>query len=122
MPENYIIRQMAAFKNGERKGVRATSMIAIAKVVTDAEVKAAAEYFAALKPTAGFNKVIEADKVLASYVGPGGMRFALGDGGTEPIGSRIIVLPQNAERAVLRDPKSGSPTSSPRAASLEARR
>ena len=107
LPANYIIRQMAAFKNGERKGVRATSMIAIAKVVTDAEVKAAAEYFAALKPTAGFNKVIEADKVLASYVGPGGMRFALGDGGTEPIGSRIIVLPQNAERAVLRDPKSG---------------
>jgi cytochrome c553 len=107
LPANYIIRQMAAFKNGERKGVRATSMIAIAKVVTDAEVKAAAEYFAALKPTAGFNKVIEADKVPASYVGPGGMRFALGDGGTEPIGSRIIVLPQNPERAVLRDPKSG---------------
>ena len=35
------------------------------------------------------------------------MRFALGDGGYEPVGSRIIVLPQNAERAALRDPKSG---------------
>ena len=107
MPANYIIRQMAAFKNGERKGVRATVMIAMAKVLTDAEVKAAADYYAALKPTAGFNKVLEADKVPASYVGPGGMRFALGDGGYEPVGSRIIVLPQNPERAALRDPKSG---------------
>ena len=107
MPANYIIRQMAAFKNGERKGVRATTMIAMAKVLSDAEVKAAADYFAALKPTPGFNKVQEAEKVPASYVGPGGMRFALGDGGYEPVGSRIIVLPQNAERAALRDPKSG---------------
>jgi cytochrome c553 len=99
LPANYIIRQMAAFKNGERKGVRATTMIAMAKVLSDAEVKAAADYFAALKPTPGFHKVQEAEKVPASYVGPGGMRFALGDGGYEPVGSRIIVLPQNAERA-----------------------
>ena len=41
------------------------------------------------------------------------MRFALGDGGYEPVGSRIIVLPQSAERAALRDPKSGLPISSP---------
>jgi cytochrome c553 len=107
LPVNYIIRQMAAFKNGERKGVRATVMIAMAKVLSDAEVKAAADYFAALKPTAGFNKAQEAEKVPASYVGPGGMRFALGDGGYEPVGSRITVLPQSAERAALRDPKSG---------------
>ena len=98
---------MAAFKNGERKGVRSGNMIAMAKVFSDAEVKAAADYFAALKPTPGYNKVLEVDKVPATYVGPGGMRFALGDGGFEPIGSRIIVIPQNPERAALRDPKSG---------------
>src|SRR5438067_10984288 len=69
LPANYIIRQMAAFKNGERKGVRATTMIAMAKVLSDAEVKAAADYFAALKPTPGYNKVQEAEKVPASYVG-----------------------------------------------------
>ena len=51
-------------------------MIAMAKVLSDAEVKAAAEYFAALKPTPGYNKVVEADKVPKSYVGRGGMRFA----------------------------------------------
>jgi cytochrome c553 len=107
LPANYIIRQMAAFKNGERKGVRSGNMIAMAKVFSDAEVKAAADYFAALKPTPGYNKVLEVDKVPATYVGPGAMRFALGDGGFEPIGSRIIVIPQNPERASLRDPKSG---------------
>jgi cytochrome c553 len=104
---NYIVRQMAAFKNGERKGVRAGVMIAMAKVLSDAEAKAAADYFAALKPTPGYHKVREADKVPASYVGPGGMRFVLSDGPYEPTGSRIIVLPDSADRAELRDPKSG---------------
>ncbi len=70
-------------------------------------MKAAADYFAALKPTPGYHKVREADKVPASYVGAGGMRFVLADGPYEPVGSRIIVLPDNAERASLRDPKSG---------------
>ena len=107
LPANYIVRQMAAFKNGERKGVRANVMIAMAKVLTDAEVKAAADYFASLKPTPGYNKVIEADKVPATFVGAGGMRFALTDGGFDPIGNRIIVLPQNPERAAMRDPKTG---------------
>jgi cytochrome c553 len=104
---NYLVRQMAAFKNGERKGVRAGVMIAMAKVLSDAEVRAAADYFASLKPTPGYNKVIEVDKVPATFVGAGGMRFALTDGVFEPVGNRIIVLPQNADRAVLRDPKMG---------------
>ena len=107
LPAAYIVRQMAAFKKGERKGIRPGVMIAMAKVLSDAEVQAAADYFAALKPSRGYNKVIEVDTVPASYVGPGGMRFALGDGGIEPIGSRIIVLPQDPERAALRDPRSG---------------
>jgi cytochrome c553 len=104
---DYIVRQMAAFKNGERKGVRAGVMIAMAKVLTDAEVKAAADYFAALKPTPGYHKAREAEKVPGSYVGPGGMRFVLTDAPYEPVGSRIIVLPDKADRAELRDPKSG---------------
>ena len=35
------------------------------------------------------------------------MRFATPDSGTEPIGNRIIVLPDDPVRAELRDPKSG---------------
>jgi cytochrome c553 len=107
LPAAYIIRQMAAFKNGERTSGRAGVMIAMAKVLSDADVKAAADYFAALKPRPGYNKVVETDTVAKSYVGAGGMRFATADGVTEPIGNRIIVLPQAPERAHLRDPKSG---------------
>jgi cytochrome c553 len=104
---NYMIRQMQDFKEGNRKGVRAATMNTNSKLVTDDEVKAASEYFAALKPAAGFNKVIETDTVAKSYVGAGGMRFAAAGGGTEPIGQRIIVLPQDEARAHARDPKSG---------------
>jgi cytochrome c553 len=107
LPANYIIRQLQAFKDGDRKGIRANTMVTNSKLLSDEEVKSAANYFAALKPAVGFNKVIETDTVAKSYVGAGGMRFATPDGGTEPIGSRIIVLPQDTTRAHLRDPKSG---------------
>ena len=71
----YLMRQMAAFKNGDRKGVRATTMIDIAQAISDADVLAASEYFASLKPGI-WTKVIETDTVPKSYVGAGGMRFA----------------------------------------------
>jgi cytochrome c553 len=107
LPAAYIVRQMAEFKDGNRKGVRAPLMIAMAKVLSDVEVKAAADYFTSLKPAANFNKVVETDTVAKSFVGAGGMRFVTAEGGTEPIGSRIIVLPQDPVRAQLRDPRSG---------------
>ena len=107
LPAPYIVRQMAAFKNGERKGIRATNMINIAKAITDDDVRAAADYFAALKPTPGYNKVIEADAVPKSYIGGGAMRFVTAGGGEEPIGARIIVVPQDEPRALMRDPNSG---------------
>ncbi len=107
LPADYIIRQMATFKKGERANVRAGVMIAMAQVFSDDDVKAAADYFAKLKPTAGYNKVTETDTVPKSAVGAGGMRFASPDGGTEPIGERIIVLPKSDAEAALRDPHSG---------------
>jgi len=50
LPVAYLVRQMAEFKNGGRKGIRANAMIEIAKTISDADVRAAGEYFAALKP------------------------------------------------------------------------
>ena len=47
---SYIVRQMGVFKNGERKGVRAGVMIAMAKVLSDAEVKGRGDYFAGSSP------------------------------------------------------------------------
>jgi len=107
LPANYIIRQMSAFKRGERNNPRAGVMIAMAQVLSDDDVKAAAEYFAKLKPTAGYNTAKETDTVPKSHVGAGGMRFANDGGETEPTGERIIVLPKDETEAKLRDPHSG---------------
>lgn len=106
LPVRYLVQQMNEFKNGGRKGVRATTMIGIAQAISDADTRAASQYFASLKPGV-FTKVIESETVPKSYVGAGGMRFAEPGGEKEPIGNRIIVLPQDEARAKSRDPHSG---------------
>jgi cytochrome c553 len=106
LPVAYFIRQMAAFKNEERKGVRAANMIAFAKALRDEDAVAAANYYAALQPGI-WTKVIETGMVPMSYIGPGAMRFAMEGGAMEPIGNRIIVLPQDKQRAESRDSHSG---------------
>jgi cytochrome c553 len=100
----YIVQQMADFKSGVRKD--AARMNAIAKDVSDEEARQAAEWFAALQPMP-WTRVIEADTVPVTFVGQGRMRFLNSEGGTEPIGSRIITVPQDVERARSRDPRSG---------------
>jgi cytochrome c553 len=106
LPVPYLMRQMTAFKTGGRKGVRATTMISIAQAISGADSLAASEYFAALKPHV-FTQVIETDSVPKNHVGAGGMRFVVPGGDKEPIGNRIIVLPQDEIRAKSRDPHSG---------------
>jgi len=100
----YIVQQMAEFKSRARK--EPTRMNAIAAEVTEEEARQAAEWFARL-PRRSFTQVIEADTVPKTFLGPGRMRFAEPDGSTEPIGNRIITVPQDQERARLRDPTSG---------------
>src|SRR5207244_3424427 len=84
LPVLYLVRQMAEFKNGGRKGVRANAMIDIAKAMSDTDVRAASEYFAGLKPGV-WTKVVETATVPKTYVGSGAMRFAAPEGGTEPL-------------------------------------
>jgi cytochrome c553 len=47
---------------------------------------------------------VETDTVDKSYVERGGMRLRARSGGTEPLGKRIIVLPEDEERIMRRDP------------------
>jgi len=51
--------------------------------------------------------VIETETVPKTFVGAGGMRFVAPGDEQEPIGNRIIVLPQEETRAKSRDPHSG---------------
>jgi cytochrome c553 len=106
LPAGYIVRQMEEFKAGVRKGMRGTVMIQIAKGISDEDTKAAAEYFASIKYPVWY-KVVETDTVPKSYLGNGAMRFPEEHGGTEPIGDRIIELPQNDLSAESRDPRTG---------------
>jgi cytochrome c553 len=100
----YLIQQMADFKSGVRKDY--ARMNGIAAALSDDEIRQASEWFALLKPQK-WNRVVEAAIVPRTFVGQGRMRFASPEGGTEPIGNRIITLPEDQERARLRDPKSG---------------
>jgi len=105
MPVEYLVRQMADFKNGTRKDP--ARMNAIAKVTSEEDARKASEWFAALKP-AVWVKVEESQTVPKSYVAARGrMRLPLPSGGSEPLGNRIIELPQDARRATSRDPHSG---------------
>jgi cytochrome c553 len=80
-------------------------MIEIAKAMTDQEMRSSSEYYASLKPHSR-QKVVESASAPKSFVGGGGMRYAHREGGTEPIGSRIILIPDSAEGAQRRNPKS----------------
>ena len=101
---DYIVQQMLDFKNGTRKDY--ARMNGIAKEVSDQESREAAEWFASL-PRKKFSRVVEAAMVPNTFVGQGRMRFADPKGGMEPIGNRIITLPEDQEKARLRDPRSG---------------
>ena len=110
LPKEYIIQQMADFKSGARKSSESrlgpiNLMINIAKAATDEEVKAAAEYFSSfkLKP---WIRVVETATVPKTRIA-GGMYMALEGNEKEPIGNRIIEVPENLEQTELRDSGSG---------------
>jgi cytochrome c553 len=106
LPAAYMLRQMTEFKRGARNGGRAAPMVAVAKGLSDDDMKTAAAYFSRMKLPAWY-KVVETDAVPKSYVGAGAMRLPVEDGGTEPLGERIIELPQNAANVGSRDPRTG---------------
>jgi len=102
---DYFVQQMHDFRSGARKDFT-NRMDLIARAMTDQEIRDVAQYFAALKPMK-FTTVREAATVPKTFVGQGRMRFVDPKGGTEPIGKRIITVPEDAERARRRDPNSG---------------
>jgi cytochrome c553 len=114
LPVSYFIQQMHDFKNDLRKSAEprkanTNAMIAIAKGMTEEEIKQAAEYFAAIKWTTRYIRVVEANTVPKTRV-QGGVHLVLegAQAGTEPIGQRIIESPEHTEHfEILRDPRDG---------------
>jgi cytochrome c553 len=110
LPASYILQQMADYKNGLRKSSEPrmgppTAMLAVANAATEEEVRIAADYFSAVQPRPWI-RVVETDRVPLTRVA-GSMFVAVEDGGTEPIGRRIVELPEDRARTELRDAGSG---------------
>jgi cytochrome c553 len=111
LPVSYFLQTMGDFRSGARKSAEPRKantnvMIAIAKGMTDDELRASAEYFGSMKWTPWI-KVIETQTVPKTRV-QGGMFLRLEGNETEPIGQRIIETPEDTEHTeLLRDPRSG---------------
>ena len=88
-------------KSADTRKANTNLMVAYAKAMTDDEVKAAAEYFGAMKWTPWI-KVVEAATVPKTRIA-GGMFVPIESGGTEPLGQRILEMPENLERTEVRD-------------------
>jgi cytochrome c553 len=105
LPAAYIVQQAADFMSGARKTSVPKRNIdqkpGMFQAATDAEVAAAAAYFSALKPRA-IIKVVETDTVPKTYITANHLA-AVKTGETEPIGQRIIEVPEDLERFISRD-------------------
>jgi cytochrome c553 len=107
LPVSYFLQQLEDFRGDLRKSAdprkaNTNVMTTIAKNMSEAEMKAAAEYFAQIPWNTPWIKVVESATVPKTR-SAAGMWMSLENNETEPIGSRIIEMPQNNELVELRD-------------------
>jgi cytochrome c553 len=109
LPKSYIIQQMSDFKRSARGTAvpgrsPPTLMIGLSKPIAEAEVEMAAAYFAGLQPRKRI-KVVESDTAPKTYIA-GLVWSALESGEREPLGERIVEIPDDLVRFESRDPRS----------------
>ena len=113
LPAVYVMQQLNDFRDGKRKSAEAKKantllMIGIAKSLSPEEMKQAADYFSAIKWTPWI-RVVETNTV-PKVESHGGIWVPVegAAAGKEPIGTRIVEIPENAEHTeALKDPHSG---------------
>jgi cytochrome c553 len=111
LPVSYFIRQMEEFRGGLRASAdprkpNVPTMHVLAQAMTDAEIKEAAEYFAAI-PWTPWTRVIESELVPRTRI-VGNLFLPLEKERTEPIAGRIVEMPSDEEQTeVLRNPRVG---------------
>lgn len=111
LPVDYFVAQMRAFRNGERvssdpRKPNTPMMVEFAQAMTDDEIRAAAEYYAAIKWTPWI-RVVETDRAPKTTISAG-MYLQVPDGSDEPLGERIIEVPEDGNLAeIQRDPHTG---------------
>ena len=105
LPAAYIAQQMADFKSGARKssvpGRNPELMVGTARAISNEEIEAAADYFSALTPRSVI-KIVESANVPKTRVVDWHLAADL-TAGTEPLGQRVIEVPENLEQFERRD-------------------
>jgi cytochrome c553 len=99
----YLLQQLADFKSGART---APPMDGFAKALPEEEALQASQWFATLKPRVWVN-VVETDTVPKTFVLFTRLRLPWPNGETEPLGNRIIEVPQDPSRVESYDPHIG---------------
>ena len=106
LPAAYIVQQTLDFKNGLRNGsaprIANDLMIKLAKAITEEELKEASAYFSSIKARPNI-VVVETDTVPKTQVRDLFLAPLEGSSDKEPIGKRIIEIPENVENFVSRD-------------------
>ena len=109
----YFMQQMVDFRNGTRKTsdprkANTGLMTRFAKMMTDDEIKVAAQYFTAI-PATPWITVVESATVPKTKPQNGMfLRLEGEEAGVEPIGERIIETPEKThDTEFLRNPRSG---------------
>jgi cytochrome c553 len=107
LPAAYFLQQLEDFRNDLRKSADSRKgntnvMTTIAKGMSEAEMKSAAEYFSQIPWNTPWIKVVESATVPKTR-SAGGMWMSLENNETEPIGNRIMEMPANNELVELRD-------------------
>jgi cytochrome c553 len=107
MSANYIIEQVHAFRDGERVDTRTGRMVQAAKLISEKDLKEAAEYYAAIGP--GRQKWLktvvgtEVPKGPAPF-GDGGFRYHAPEGGMEPLpAGKVIETAEDDDLVRARD-------------------
>lgn len=110
LSRGYIVHQLTDFRSGARKSseprhLPTTNMITHETKATPEEIAAAAKYFSELqrKP---WIRVVETSTVPKTHIS-GWMLVPDIPAASEPIGQRIIEIPEDLERTELRDDTSG---------------
>jgi cytochrome c553 len=110
LPVGYFLQQLADMKDDKRHASIAhaslADMIPIAKVIDAADAKLAAEYFHSVRAVKS-TRIIETDTVPVTHPGPHNVQLLDARGAKEPIGTRIIEVPEDVRRTFLRDATSG---------------
>ena len=112
LPIDYFLQQLALFRSGGRtsadpRKANVAEMIQIARLLSDAEMKASAEYYAAMK-WKPWVTVVESETAPKTRQSAAGLFIPLDGNETEPLGQRIIEVPEFPDRTErLRDPKAG---------------